>query len=279
MGSEMCIRDRTEADLSAANLKQAEADVQSADAQVARAKRDLERTGVLAPFDGRVRQRLVGLGQLVGAGTPLGSIFAVDYAEVRLPISSRELPFVDLPSLLEDPPVPVVLHDALDMYSGKIWQARIIRTEGALNEDSLELFAIARVDDPFARLSGDTPLRIGQPVTAVIQGRVLKDVYALPRVAVHELDQINLVNAADLTLFRKTIEKLWSDEEHIVVQDTSIENGAWLATTHLVYAPDGTKVEIIPDVNDTTMPVTEPNENEKAGTNTQKNSSNSDGKS
>jgi len=270
---------QTEADLSAANLKQAEADVQSADAQVARAKRDLERTGILAPFDGRVRQRLVGLGQLVGAGTPLGSIFAVDYAEVRLPISSRELPFVDLPSLLEDPPVPVVLHDALDMYSGKTWQARIIRTEGALNEDSLELFAIARVDDPFARLSGDTPLRIGQPVTAVIQGRVLKDVYALPRVAVHELDQINLVNAADLTLFRKTIEKLWSDEEHIVVQDTSIENGAWLATTHLVYAPDGTKVEIIPDVNDTTMPVTEPNENEKAGTNTQKNSSNSDGKS
>ncbi|MDA7560004.1 hypothetical protein N8683_03865 [bacterium] len=164
------------------------------------------------------------------------------------------------------------------MYSGKTWQARIIRTEGALNEDSLELFAIARVDDPFARLSGDTPLRIGQPVTGVIQGRVLKDVYALPRVAVHELDQINLVNAAELTLFRKTIEKLWSDEEHIVVQDASIENGAWLATTHLVYAPDGTKVEIIPDMNDTTMSAAEPNENEKAGTDTQKKSSNSDGK-
>ena len=61
---------QTEADLSAANLKQAEADVQSADAQVARAKRDLERTHILAPFDGRVRQRLVGLGQLVGAGIP-----------------------------------------------------------------------------------------------------------------------------------------------------------------------------------------------------------------
>ena len=253
---------QSEADLSAANLKQAEADVQSAEAQVAQASRDLERTRILAPFDGRVRQRLVGLGQLVGAGTPLGTIFTVDYAEVRLPVSSRELPFVHLPDSPEDPPVPVTLHDALDTQSDITWQARIIRTEGALNEDSLELYAIARVDDPFSRFSESTPLRIGQPVTAVIQGRILKDVFALPRGAVHELDQINLVNATDLTLSRKTIEKLWSDEEHIVVRDPTIENGAWLSTTHLVYAPDGTKVEIIPDMDASSLPATEQNPKE-----------------
>lgn len=270
---------QTEADLSAANLKQAEADVQSAEAQVARAQRDLERTRILAPFDGRVRKRLAGVGQLVGAGTALGTIFAVDFAEVRLPISSRELPFVHLPDSPDDPPVPVVLHDALDTLSEATWQARIIRTEGALNEDSLELYAIARVDDPFARSTNASPLRIGQPVTAVIQGRVLEDVFTLPRVAVHEWDQIYLVNATDLTLSRRTIDSLWSDEAYVVVRDPSIQDGAWLSTTHLVYAPDGSPVEIIPDMDPTTLTSAESGSDEAEENKTKEKTSTSDNKS
>ncbi len=29
-----------------------------------------------------------------------------------------------------------------------------------------------------------------------------------------------------------------------------LPDGQWVATTHLVYAPDGTKVEVIPDLSD-----------------------------
>lgn len=47
-----------------------------------------------------------------------------------------------------------------------VWQAKIVRTKGALDENALELFAVARVDDPFGLASGHPPLRIGQPVTA-----------------------------------------------------------------------------------------------------------------
>ena len=67
--------------------------------------KDLERTHIRAPFDGRVRDRLVGVGQQIGPGTTLGRIYATDVAEVRLPISTRELPFVDLPERENDPPV------------------------------------------------------------------------------------------------------------------------------------------------------------------------------
>jgi multidrug efflux pump subunit AcrA (membrane-fusion protein) len=80
----------TVADQSAATLAQASAEVDSARAQVDRARQDLERTRIRAPFPGRVRQRTVGLGQIVGPGMPLGAAFAVDFAEVRLPISGRE---------------------------------------------------------------------------------------------------------------------------------------------------------------------------------------------
>jgi len=230
-------------------LREAEANVKSATAQLDQAKRNLERTKVCAPFDGRVRQRTVGLGQSVGPGTALGTVFAIDLAEVRLPIAARDMAFLTLPEGPEDPPIDVQLRDALDENSDTVWAAKIIRTEGTLDRNSLELFAIARVFDPFGRKSAHPLLRIGQPVVASIPGRVLKDVIVVPRMAVRQLDRIFLVDPNELTINRYTIEPVWSDEDYVIVRDPTIANGALLATTHLIYAPNGSKVEILPDPN------------------------------
>ncbi len=229
-------------------LREAEANKDSAKAQQDQAKRNLERTKVRAPFDGRVRRRTVGLGQSVGPGTPLGSIFAIEFAEVRLPIAARDLAFLTLPEGPEDPPVDVQLRDALN-DDETVWTAKIIRTEGTLDESSLELFAIARISDPFGRKSQHPPLRIGQPVVATMSGRVLKNVIVVPRMAVRQLDRIILLDPNELTIESRRIEIIWSDEEHVVVRDPTIADGALLATTHLIYAPDGSKVEILPDPN------------------------------
>ena len=242
---------RAEVELSAANLAQATAEVNTADAQLERARRDLERTRISAPFDGCVRQRSVGLGQLVGPNTVLGVVFAIDYVEVRLPVSGRELPFLDLPESAEDPAVEVELRDAILRESSSVWHGRIIRTEGALDEATLALFAVARVEDPFGRRSGRPPLRVGQPVTGTIRGRMLTRVMALPRGAVRELDRIFLVDPAELTLYSMAVVPVWSDERHVIVRDPVIAEGALLSTTHLVYAPEGGKVEIIPDIDPT----------------------------
>ena len=68
-------------------------------------QRDLERARIRAPFDGRVRERTVGLGQAIRINSPLGTIFASDYAEIRLPISAADLPMLFLPEDAGDPPV------------------------------------------------------------------------------------------------------------------------------------------------------------------------------
>lgn len=229
-----------------ATREQASADLDATTAQVERAKRDLDRTKIRAPFDGRVRQKSVGLGQTVGSGTVLGVVFAVDFAEVRLPIAARELPYLELPEFPDDAPVEVELRDAIGEASETVWKAKIVRTEGALDEDSLELFAIARVDDPFGRKSGHPPLRIGQPVVGFIAGKLLNNVIAVPRSAVGQLDQVYFVDKSELTLISKTITPIWRDQNHVIVRDPLIEDGALLATTRLVYAPEGAKVEIIP---------------------------------
>ena len=237
-----------EVDRTSAVRSQAAAEVDSATAQVERAHRDLGRTQIRAPFAGRVRQKSVGLGQSVGPGTPLGTVFAVDFAEVRLPIAGRELQFLDLPERTGDLPLDVELRDAVNAASRTSWKAKILRTEGALDANSLELFAIARVEDPFGLRSGQPPLRIGQPVTASIAGKTLTNVVALPRQAVRQLDQVVFVSRATLTLKPMTVAPVWSDEENIIVPGSVLDGGVLLAMTHLVYAPNGAKVEIIPDI-------------------------------
>jgi RND family efflux transporter MFP subunit len=225
-------------------LNEARAVVSSARADVDQAQRNLERTKIRAPFDGRVKSRMVGLGQAIGGTTPLGEVFTTDYAEIRLPLTAKQLPFVHLPSVDGDPPVKVILSDALGGDPAVNWQAHIVRTEGTLDESSRELFVIARIDDPFGRVSGNPELRIGQPVRAAIEGVVLKDVHVIPRSALRGINRIFLIEKNELTLNRVEVEPVFSNAEVLVVRE-GLQPGDWLATSRLPYAPSGAPVEII----------------------------------
>lgn len=253
-GAGLSVVTEAEVDQTAAALTRAEANLDSATAAVEQAELDLERTRIRAPFDGRVRAKMVGLGQSLNPGMASAVIFAVDYAEVRLPVSARDRLFLKLPESEGAAPIPVELRDAIDENSGLSWSGSIVRTEGALDEGSLELVAVARIDDPFGLVSGNAPLRIGQPVSGTIYGEMLTDVIAMPRVAVRELDQIILISKSDNRLTKATVKPIWSDEDVILVRNSPEYDGMLLATTHIVYAPEGSPVEIIPELDDTIDP-------------------------
>ena len=223
-------------------LKEAEANVDAALADLDQATRNLERTVIRAPFNGRVRDRSVGLGQSVNPGTSLGEIFATDYAEVRLPLTPRQLAFIHLPDQADDPPLPVTLTDALGNGSDAKREATIVRTEGTLDERSRELFAIARIDDPFGLQSKLPPLRLGQPVRATISGIVLDDVFVIPRHSLRGINRIHLVESE--TLVRQDIEPVWSNDDVVVIRN-GLEPGQLVVTSRLPYAPDGAPIEII----------------------------------
>ena len=229
------------------HLKLSQSQLKRANEQLLSAQRNLERTKVRAPFDGRVLTRVAGIGQTVGAGTSLGTIFATDYSETRLPVSTQFLTDVFLPEDVNDEPVDIVLRDGLSESSEVEWKAQILRTEGALDASTLELFAVARVQDPFGLTSDKVPLRLGQPVTSEIPGRELKDVFVIPREAISGLNRIRLVDPETLELKSAKLTQLWADDASVVFRDPDIEDGTLLVLDRLVYAPDGGKVEIVDD--------------------------------
>ena len=76
-----------------AEYASAAAALASAEAELVRARRNLERTEIRLPYDGIVRSKDADIGQFVSTGTRLGVTFATDIAEVRLPLTDRDLAF------------------------------------------------------------------------------------------------------------------------------------------------------------------------------------------
>ena len=80
-------------------------------------------------------------------------------------------------------------------YAGQLrsWQARLVRTEGALDARTRMLSVVARIDDPYGRVgksedgrAGENegaPLPVGLFVNASIAGRSVDAVFEIPRSA------------------------------------------------------------------------------------------------
>jgi len=226
-------------------MKEADANVKAATASLMKAQRDLEHTKVLSPYDGCVLSRDVGPGQSVGSSTTLGAIFSTDYAEIRLPLSAEDLKFIELSTGELEEAIPVVLTDAIDLTSPRVWKAHVTRSEGVLDTASRELFVVARIDDPYGLTSGEAPLRVGQPVTAQIEGSTLKEVFIIPRSSLRAPNQVVLVNPEDSTIERRNFVSVWSAQTHLVVKD-NLEDDWWLVTSSIAFAANGSKVDITP---------------------------------
>jgi RND family efflux transporter MFP subunit len=215
-------------------------------AQLDTARLDLERTQVRAPFAGRVLEKRSDVGQSVSKGSVLATLYAVDYAEIRLAITDREAAFLDLPEGRQ----PEVAVDALPgvTLSAVIgeqryeWPGRIVRSEGAVDTRTRQLFLVAQVEDPYATQEGKVPLKVGQFVEAAIPGRVLERVFVLPRKAVRADDEV-LVITPDDRIQRRRLDVVWSDRESVVAR-TGLEPGERVSLTVLPYAPEGAQIQV-----------------------------------
>ena len=200
-------------------LRIAEASIREARARLARAERDLERTTVRAPYDGRVRTERVDVGQFVNRGTSVAMLYATDYAEVRLPVHDEELAFLDLQLDgldMDQGTQPLVMLSS--EFAGKThaWEGRIVRTEGEIDPQTRMITLVAQVDAPYENDRGQPPLAVGLFVEAEIMGREEHNVFVLPRAALQANDQVYVVSG-DRTIEFRDVEILRIVEEDVYV--------------------------------------------------------------
>lgn len=229
-------------------MADARANVSAAEADVQKARRDLERTSITVPYDGLVRQKSVDIGQYVTPGTRLGVTFAIDTAEVRLPLTNSDLHYLDLPSETEIkntdksfPPVTLSIDNGDETNQ---WQARIIRTEGVVDETSRVIYAVAQVIDPYGVLgqSHQEELKIGTFVNAEIQGLPAENVVVLPRYVLRADHTVLIANDDnELEILPVTVLRA---EPRKVYLSQGIEGGTQVVITTLDAPVPGTKLAI-----------------------------------
>lgn len=226
-------------------LAEAEAKLQAAEADLAKARLDRSRCELRAPFSGRVLSKQVGRGQFLASGSAIARIFANDVAEVRLPVGIEQLAFLDLP-LWSQASVPgrwpkVALHAEVGGKS-RYWQGRIVRSEAALDSASGQLFLVAQIDQPDQVTPERAPLLSGLFVQAEIEGVLHQGLFALPRSALNTLQQVKLVNAEQRLAFRQ-VEVLHSEADRVIVK-SGLNPGDRVVVSEMPMPVEGMRVSV-----------------------------------
>ena len=222
---QMCIRDRQKAQL------------------------DLERTVIRAQFDGRIRAKLVDLGQFINRGTPVANIYSTDAAEIKLPVRKDDLIFVGLgPSLQLDKSAqsgPDVVLRATIGRTDYSWPAEIVRTGSEIDAATRMLPLFARVEDPLRRRGGASgeALPVGLFVDAEIGGIDVEDVYLLPRSAVRDGSQVLVIDGDNRIHFRD-VEIIRAQRDLVLIQ-SGLEPDELVSVSQVETIVDGMEVRTL----------------------------------
>jgi len=227
-------------------LKEAEANVQSARAALEHAQRNCERTRIRAPYRGMVRERTANLGQYVSPGTPVAQVFAIDYAEVRMPLTADDLRFVQVPEEKEGTisgGSDVVLGSRFGDDAG--WKAMVVRKEGVVDPRTRVMHVVARVEDPYARNgnAGSSELAMGSFVEALIHGISVPNVVVLPRHALRDNRNVLVVDG-ESRLYSRAVDVLRTDSDRVYIRE-GLSKGDLICVSPVVVMVEGMFVEVV----------------------------------
>ncbi|CAM3390207.1 efflux RND transporter periplasmic adaptor subunit [Arcobacter aquimarinus] len=209
-------------------LQSAIATVEAKEADLQKAKLNLNRTKILAPYDGRVIEKSISIAQVISNNAQIGTIFSNDNIEVRLPIKNKDLNLIDINLGAKV--------EFISQLSNKIYEGKIVRSESTIDENTKQLYLIAQIDENISNL------KIGEYLKAKIEAKKLENVIIIPNETIYQSSYVYVQK--DGILEKRVIEISWQNDEYAVISNGLKENDNLILTT-LGSVKSGTKVEII----------------------------------
>lgn len=223
-------------------LKQAEALLEVAKAQVSSAKNKLNKTEIVAPYAGRIQSVNIDLGTTIIPGQPVGALYTSSEIEVTLAVKDNDLQFLSIPmDGRKLDPSEQALVEIRSFYKGKnqTWIGRLERVDGVIDPVTRMINLIAVFKNDF--IETDKPnLPIGLFVEALIDGINLKNIFSIPVNAISENNEVYIVNNDnELEARQLSILKKYSD--FVIVKD-GLKAGERIVISKLSTASNGIKV-------------------------------------
>ena len=209
--------DETERSSALANrepqLRQAEARVQQAEAALALARLNLERTEVRAPFRATVIRETVEVGLRVGPDMTVVDLAGTDTFWVTVAVPPSQGSRLSTGDQRGAPRATVSVDGGLGDRSSR--DARLVRVLPDVDPSGRMIRALVAIDDPLGRASDEDVIRLGDYASVAIDAGALIDAVELPRGAVRENDEI-WVLSAESTLRVIPVTIRWRNDDTVV---------------------------------------------------------------
>ena len=223
-------------------LKQAQALLEVAKAQVSSAAKKLNKTEIIAPYAGRIQNVNIDLGTTIIPGQPVGAMYTSSEIEITLAVKDNDLQFLSIPmdgrKLNPSEQASVVIES---FYKGKTqsWEGKLERVDGVIDPITRMINLIAVFKNDF--IETDKPnLPIGLFVEAKIDGITLKNIFEIPINSISKDNEVYIVDKDNQLELRKlTVLKKYS--EFVIIKD-GLKAGERIVTSKLSTASNGIKV-------------------------------------
>ncbi len=200
-------------------------------ASVEKARRDLERTVLRAPYAGRIRATLTNLGSYAGPASPLAEFYGTEVFKVHLPLS------VDDHALLENAKAQPVRLTVANGGAPLEFSATILRTGGEIDRATRTVQVIAEIKPPNPAPELLVP---GLFVKASLPGKILKQVVRLPRVCLFPDNRVALITPENTLTFR-AVKVTRSGRDFILISE-GLKSGDRVLATALAVMTEGMEV-------------------------------------
>ncbi len=232
-------------------IRQAEAAIESARAQLAIAQLKLDRTSISLPFDALITRKQVDLGQYIVVGQSLGSAYGIETVEIEVPFEDSELAWFDvlgdsiqLDGASSEEKRTLAQVTANSAGSEHTWQGYVSRTTGQVDRTSRMISVIIEVPKPFDTSAGRPLLMPGVFAEVSIQGRIIAGAVAVPRDAIRDGNKVWVVNDDRLHIISLDIVR--ADKDFAYVR-SGLEDNTTIITSSLDAVVDGMQVRTEPN--------------------------------
>ncbi len=205
------------------------------------AKLDLERSGIVAPFDGWVLAKTIEVGQHVTIGQSMGRIYSTGELdiEVRIPVKD----FKWLPAELNGD-VRIEADIIFENQGVRMsWHGHVSRVKAQMDDKTRTLPVIIEVDATSHSAENGNVLRLrpGMFVTAKIKGKEVGQAFVLPRHVIYPGDMVYTVEGDRLKIKSVDVLRLFKDS---VIVSQGLSDGERIIKTPLSDATDGMLIRV-----------------------------------
>lgn len=231
-------------------IDRAKARLDAANAELAAAKLNYNRTKLSAPFDGRIMSKSAELGQFMSRGSSIGRVFATQTMEVRIPMTDIQVSELGLSmgysakaEGTQGLPATVTTLFGLNQYA---WPGFVKSVDASIDSKTRLLFATVVVDQSNKQAAHQVaPLAPGLFVDVQLSSPTKLSGLQVPRTALRNGNQVYVYQGDKLV--RKSVKTVYTSRDMVILsedQDSELILGDKVITSPVPGAYEGMPVKL-----------------------------------